>query len=342
MRNDFENLIGRAQACVAVAEFGAICRGTALEYRRTAARIEAERLVTGTVWPGLSVEGGSRNTNSLRRAAWCRRTHYEVARALQDLRTGAAGLADIEARLLAWVPEAERTPPNPKGDVDRLQRGRTAKPPPRVQSKGLMLRRLPGDWMSSIWHEAAEDHHRHLDALAVLFVTGARPAEVAWGTGVRRVDGGIEVVVVGAKSGDDAGQRWRTLTVADDVDGPAAHLARLAASAPSGIARVRPAATPKALSSAIEKLAVKVGLGDGVTAYVVRHQRCADARIVFGGDIEKVAAWLGHAGTETARCYGRLPLGGCRGAKPLRVSTSAPVRHRSHAALTAPELALAA
>ncbi|MGI4798268.1 MAG: hypothetical protein ACRYG8_30335 [Janthinobacterium lividum] len=153
-----------------------------------------------------------------------------------------------------------------------------------------------------------------------------------------RVAAGIEVAIAGAKVTETAGQAWRRLTVADDVDGPAAHLLMLADAAEGGVARVGAGCSPAALSMAITALGKGLGFMRRISAYDVRHQRCADARIVFAGDLELVSAWLGHAGTDTSRRYGRLPGGGCRGARPVAVEVAVPVMRRDRTVLPAAKL----
>jgi hypothetical protein len=124
---------------------------------------------------------------------------------------------------------------------------------------------------------------------------------------------------------EDAGQPWRRLTI-EVGDGPSRHLAELAA---VGVARVKAGCSPNSLSMGIADLGGELGLGRRVSAYDIRHQRCSDARIAFGGDREMVSVWLGHVGTETARFYSRLPRErGSSGAKPISAVAARPVRVR--------------
>ena len=334
MRTDAQELIQRAGAILTAASFGTIARSTATEYRAVADRLTMERVAAGSTWSGPTAGIESRNSAAVRRAAWARRSVVEVAAALDDLRQRRVSVDVAVDRLASWVPEAERCPPLPRGDVDALHRGRSSRSRP-IRSKKVGLRELPADWLQQLWSAAVDSGHRHLDGLAVLLVTGGRPAEAAWGVAARRVDEGIEVIVAGAKVTQDSGQAWRRLTVADDVAGPAAHLLRLADAASDGVARVRPTCSPAALSMAITALGNQLGFGRRISAYDVRHQRCADVRVVFKGDVERISAWLGHAGTETARHYGRLPGGGCRGARPVAVEVAVPVMRRDRTVLPA-------
>ncbi|MGI4794444.1 MAG: hypothetical protein ACRYG8_10290 [Janthinobacterium lividum] len=336
MRQDAQELVQRAGAILAAATFGTIARSTATEYRAVADRLGGERTAAGSTWQGPTAGIESRNSAAVRRAAWARRSVVEVAGALDDLRQRRVSVDVAVDHLASWVPEAERCPPLPRGDVDALHRGPSSKVRP-IRSKRGGLRELPPDWLQQLWGAAVDAGHRHLNGIAVLLTTGCRPAEVAWGVAVRRVDAGIEVAIAGAKVTETAGQAWRRLTVADDVNGPVAHLLRLADAAPDGVARVGAGCSPAALSMAVTKLGEGLGMARRICAYDVRHQRCADARVAFSGDIQQVSAWLGHSGTETSRHYGRLPGGGCRGATPVAVSTAVPVIRRERTLRAQPD-----
>ena len=194
-----------------------------------------------------------------------------------------------------------------------------------------MLRELPPDWMTRIWQMAVARRCRHLDALAVLLTTGCRPVEVAQGVVMGRHAEGIEIAVVSAKRRAGAELEGRCLVVAGDGGGPADHLRRLVDAMTRGQVRVR-GQSAAGLSMMITRLGAACQLPHRISAYDVRHQRCADVRVGFRGDVGRVAAWLGHASTNTSRHYGRLPKGGCRGPRAIEVTTSMPVRHRSHSA----------
>lgn len=336
MRNDAQELVQRAANIIAAANFGSIARSTALEYRTVADRLAAERTAAGSDWQGPTAGIESRNSAAVRRAAWARRSHVEVASALDDLRQRRVSVDIAVDRLADWVPEAERTPPLPRGDIDALHRGPSSRSRP-IRSKKGGLRELPPDWLQQVWAAAVDGEHPHLDGLAILLVTGCRPAEACWGVAARRMEGGIEVIIAGAKVTEVSGQAWRRLTVADDVDGPVAHLLTLADAAPDGVARVGADCSPAALSMAVTALGGGIEFSRRISAYDVRHQRCADVRIAFSGDLEQVSAWLGHSGTETSRHYGRLPGGGCRGARPVAVESAVPMMRRNRTLRAQPD-----
>ena len=317
-------IIDRAVAVLEAAEFGFISELTAEAYIRAADRVQEARIAAGAGWAGLDSLPGAQATLTVMRAAWARRTHREVAAALDDMRNGRCTGIQGLARLLDWLPQAEACRPCP-GHTPQGERG-PARAPSR--SKRHSLHELPADWLERLWNVAINRRFRHLDALAVLIATGCRPAEVCYGAAVRHGDDGIEIALAGAKATVDHGQPWRLVTVALETEGPVAHLASLVADADEGLAHVQALCTPAALSMAVTDLADELSLPHRVSPYDIRHQRCSDARIAFGGDADLLAAWLGHSGTSSARHYGRLPRSaGVRGPMPLDARAAREIRH---------------
>ncbi len=329
-------LVTRASECLEAARFGRISASTAREYRLVADRIQAARVAAGVDWQGPKSIAPSTAYGTVCRAAWTRRAHLEVAKALRDLRDHLASDDDIEARLAAWVPEAEACPPIAfRYDPSVLARrpGRPTKVEQPKRSKKFGMRELPPGWMDRLWREASSSGSRHLDALAVTLATGCRPVELVHGVDIRRVPGGLETAIVGAKVTASAGQPWRRLTVAADRGGPVSHLLALA-DATGGEITVRMNATPAAFSMAVTGMGERMGFERRISPYDIRHRRCADARLAFGHDLQRVAAWLGHAGEETVRHYGRAPGGGgVAGAQPVDAVSATAVRHRDRSAV---------
>ena len=318
-----EDLIRRAAIALGAARFSPLARVTSLEYARIAARTAAAMAAAGPGWTGISSMGGAASTQASRRAAWSRRSHQEVAAALHDLRERKVTVADALCRLRTWVPEAEATPACP----EHVPAPGTGAKRPTTKSKRHSLRSLPADWMDRIWSAASCDYFRHRDEIAVLLVTGCRPSEAAWGVDVVADSDDVVVHVAGAKTTADTGQPWRRLRVQASA-GPAAYL-RERAQAAGGIARLRPSCSPAALSMAVADLGTACHLPGRISAYTIRHQRAADARNAFAGDMDQLAAWLGHSAASTARHYGRLPRStGSRGPMPLDAEAPRPIRHR--------------
>ena len=184
--------------------------------------------------------------------------------------------------------------------------------------------------MRELWQIAVAKRYRHLDTLAVLLCVGCRPAEACRGIAVRITpEAHLQFAVCGAKVTEDNGQPWRLLTVAIGDDPAALHLESLCAAQPGERIRVRPALTPDALSTSIAEIAGDKW-GRRISCYDIRHQRAGDAKLTFAGDLEKVAAWLGHAAATTLRFYTRLPRSSsCRGPLPIDAAAPRPVRRRT-------------
>lgn len=337
-----QELVDRAYVCIDAAHFGRISASTAREYRLVADRIQAARVAAGPDWQGAKSIAASAAYQTVCRAAWARRTHLEVAAALRDLRDQLASPEDIGARLSSWVPEAESCPPVAfRYDPTALARrpGRPTRIEQPKRSKKFGMRELPPGWMGRLWEQAVSADSRHLDALAVTVATGCRPVEIVHGVVLRRVDGGLEATITGAKVAGSAGQPWRKLTVTADHDGPVAHLLGLA-DADGGQAIVRLTATPAAFSMALTALGERLGVERRISPYDVRHRRAADARLAFGHDLQRVAAWLGHSGEETVRYYGRASGGGgVAGARPIDAVAAHVVRHRERTSAVQPDQA---
>ena len=320
MDNDIA-IIERAEKLLIAARWGKLSDATVSEYRRIAERTELLRLSAGLFWCGVSHLPGAPSTKASRRAAWSRYAHMQVASALVDHSQRMCTEEDMLERLYTWVPEAESVPPCPDHAVQPSAQSR--RPPHPGKRDGLKT--LPADWLDRLWHAASDRGYRHLGALSVLLLTGARPAEVCRGVRVRADGGVVEIAIAGAKVTADQGQPWRRLMISSEGHA-AAHLAKLSA---GNWVTIRQDVSPAALSMGIADLGDAAGLARRVSAYDVRHQRAADARTAFNGDMDMLAAWLGHSATSTARHYGRLPRSaGCRGARPLSAAAPREVRHR--------------
>ena len=315
--DDIEGLLRRAGAFLEHADLNPLARTSAATYRRTATRLLRRARTADGGFVALSSR--TLNTALVDRAAWRRLSLVKLASAVTDLRGAPADvhqplrrirrwtreLATLEA-LGPWRPPAEGAPPS--------------------RSKRTLVADLPGDWLDVFWSAAVTARTRHLDALAVLIVSGCRAQEVCHGCAVRvAADSSLEVGLAGAKVRAGCGQPWRLLRVAGDT-APARHLMQLAVEG-GGTTRVKADCTPNALSMRVAAIASD-RFGRRVSAHDFRHQRCADARNSSAGDMDFVARFMGHTSTSTARFYARLPrAAGVRGALPLAADAPRPVRH---------------
>lgn len=345
LSQETKDLLRRAVHVVRAASPADVAPSTAREYRRVADRIFARRRPDGS-FPPLEQLTDSRAYYAQLRSAWSRHAHGELVEAISALRPPVPD-ADVRERLSRvrlWLAQAEAYPISRASDPLTERPGDRA--PSRLtqrlasegsraaesRSKRRFLASLPHDWLDVLWGAAVAADHRHLDAIAVLICTGARPVEVGAGVLVERDGaGGLAFSIPGAKVGEIEGQPWRRLRVAAG-QGAAAHLSRLTAGGPVLVTGPAPAT----LSTAIADLA-GWRWSRRVSAYDIRHQRAADARNAFPGDVAACARWLGHAADTTLRYYGRLPRrAGCAGPVPLGAEAPRPVRR--HLTAKRPEL----
>ena len=90
--------------------------------------------------------------------------------------------------------------------------------PETTTAKRSARKTLPksADWLSRAY-EAATDAQK--PAVAVLWASGCRPAEIAMGVDVSKRKGGVLVIEIpGAKVKDDAGQPRRSIAIKADSD----------------------------------------------------------------------------------------------------------------------------
>jgi integrase len=333
LSSEISNLLTRAVRIVKAAKFGPISDDSAAKYASIAAHISTRMSACGDAWNGIDGLTRSRGYAYAIRAAWAREAHAQVARAIDDLRAQRCTVSVGVARLRLWVPEAESCPPRPVLTADERSApgswlsglNAAGETPAPSGSKRRGISRLPEDWLDRLWTAAEGRGCKHLDAVALLIVSGCRPAEAVLGSDVFLFGDALEVLVNGVKVTDKHGQPWRRLRVAI-AGGAAEHLAGLAKDRQSGF-RVAAQCTPGALSMMITDLGTVAGLPGRLSAYDIRHQRSADVKAVLTP--EDVAAWLGHSALDTQRYYGRAPkAAGSRGPLPISVSAARPVSAR--------------
>ena len=287
-----EDLIRRAGIALAAARFAPLARVTSLEYRRIAERTATAMTAAGDTWTGIGSLGGAPSTQASRRAAWSRgrtkkwRPHWTGCVSVSSPSPRGWTCCGSGCRKQSQPRRAPSTVPAPGAGARR----------PLTRSKRHSLRSLPEDWLDQVWAAACAGENRHRDEIAILLVTGCRPSEAAWGVDVVAAGGDVVVAIAGAKLTEDHGQPWRRLRVTAAA-GPAAYLRDLAHRA-GGVAHLRPSCSPAALSMAVADLGAACHLPGRISAYSIRHQRASDARAAFGGDLDRLAAWLGHFGRE--------------------------------------------
>lgn len=169
-------------------------------------------------------------------------------------------------------------------------------------SKRPRLRGLPADWRSQMFHGLSSQSTQHA-ALAILSITGARPAEFQLGIDVTlQESGALEITIQGVKThGGKYGQQVRVLTVAPmRIE---AHFLLQEVRFNGGKLLVTTSA--KTLMACVHRLSTKVfpRLRKGISPYVFRHQFAADLK-ASGMPMTDVSAALGHSVDYTKRYYG--------------------------------------
>jgi integrase len=251
------------------------------------------------------------------RAAWVH--HY--ASAIRVLLADAGGRLDAGAdvttltqldALPALIEALQRYRPDPFGrhiawghdgkwTVEAKKRLRTGEKIVK-HSKRSRLRGLPTDWRSQMFNGLGTRSSQHA-ALAVLSLTGARPAEFALGIEVTlNQEGFLTITIPGVKThGGKYGQHSRTLTITPVRQEALFLLQQIKAR--GGAMSVT--TTAKTLMACVRALSKKVfpRLSKGISPYVFRHQFAADLK-ASGMPPADVAAALGHCVDVTKRYYG--------------------------------------
>jgi len=180
---------------------------------------------------------------------------------------------------------------------------------------GALIRRE--GWQGKLFASTPEKFQA---AVAVLLLTGVRPAELAQGVIVRVVGDNLEITIPGAKLGVKRGQPVRTLLVSRDSP-HAEYLAMLA-----GDGKVTVSADAKRLCDTVRKAGKRAfpRMRDTVSPYTLRHA-VASALKGAGIDQDGIAQVLGHQATRSQQTYG-LACHGKQGTAILGVRASVPVR----------------
>ena len=262
----------------------AVSAGTAATYAATTAR----RI-------DLDAEGGGRLMAGVSAASWhatraallwgaARAWHHEMRAQDAAQRAGDMGRAMTHARRALAAASA----------VQSIEAAERPEPTQRRASKRRSVPAVP-DWQARIYEAATKAQK---PAVALLWATGCRPAEVEKGVDVGRDDRGRLVVrIPGAKvhDGHGAGQPVRLLLI-DEASPAGVILAAILGDAKQ--VTVKRAATR--LNKDFADIRRKVG--GTASPYSMRHQVAADLKVSM--EAEDVAAALGHRVTRSQARYG--------------------------------------
>lgn len=260
-----------------------------------------------------SAEGGGRLMEGVTAASW----HTVKAAVMHQL-------AEEYRR---WRKAGDKEPDFARA-VDAAKRARRAvlafekvakmERPPREpvpsRSKGRTLPAL--SWQEQVMASATV---KQKPFVALMWATGCRPAEIERGVTVRRVQGGIEIEIPGAKVTETKGQPRRKILI--DAKSPAGLHLGMALGAKAEIEMSRKA---KRIGNDFADIRRRTGLAT-VSAYSFRHQVSADLKAA-GVDKNAIAQVLGHASERTQGRYGRPSKGRAGGGIILDAIGSRPVR----------------
>ncbi|WP_162799111.1 site-specific integrase [Paracoccus indicus] len=186
--------------------------------------------------------------------------------------------------------------------IEQLEALENAKAPPPEKVQNSARKRLPkarGDsWQAKVYDAATETMR---PAIAVMWATGARPAEIGMGVDIERVKGGLRVRIPGAKVNDakGSGQKVRVLLVNEDT--PAGRALAESLGDASKITVKRKAA--RITKDFTDHIRPRLPASYQVSAYSFRHQAAANMKADLG-DAEKVASAMGHRTTRSQQHYG--------------------------------------
>lgn len=203
--------------------------------------------------------------------------------------------------------------------LERWKALETAEKPQRAPRSRSKRSDVPRDldWQQRVW-KATEKEHRA--AVAVVWATGCRPAELAKGVEIREdQDGDLVVTINGAKVSErtKAGQPERQVTVSR-YSIPGMLLGELVNKGPVMVSIDR-----RKLERVLEKAGKMAGLKKRLSAYTFRHQFAAEMKV--NGDQEATAQALGHVSGKSSSRYGHHRQ--AKAGSIVSVKASEPVRH---------------
>ncbi|WP_321891472.1 site-specific integrase [Burkholderia cenocepacia] len=212
------------------------------------------------------------------------------------------------------------------------------------KAKKSALKLLPADWRESMWEMASSPEWRQsrpqlLPALAVLWLTGCRPAELE--QGIELVARGNELVIqiIGAKcvdaGGRERGQPTRYIGFRIDADSnPALRFlyAFVAKDAADGVRKRKIMHSKDYLYNSIVDLAKNTfpRLRTRISPYCFRHQTASDLKADPDVPLEHAAKLMGHLSDYSIGRYGHAVHGrkgrAGRVAAPF-VQAARPIKH---------------
>ena len=279
----------------------------------TYARLAKSRLDTSSETGGRLMDGVSARSWHTTRAALL----HEATKAFMTARK-ACDVAQREGDITTAISEAKKA----RRALEAFKSVQDAEKPETTTAKRSARKTLPksADWQGRAY-EASTDAQK--PAVAVLWASGCRPAEIGMGVDVSKRKGGTVLIIEipGAKVKDNAGQPRRSIAITADSDAGKALIEVMGEKERMTI--IRPAQRiGKDLATIREKTGLKI------TAYSFRHQFAAEMKDKYGAHTvgaEQVAQAMGHRVTRSQQHYGsRAQAKG--GSGVLAVKAELPIR----------------
>jgi integrase len=175
------------------------------------------------------------------------------------------------------------------------------------KTKKHSIRRMHTNWRDMIW--AACENPDYKGPLAILYLTGARPSEIAQGVLVEWEEGAptMNITIKGTKTGQKGknGQEKRTITIdlSKDCFRGSVKDYLINQSFEEGYCMIK--VHPKRLNDYVRRLSQELWprKKNHITPYSFRHQFAADLKGEGRGNKE-IAELLGHRSTLSQRSYG--------------------------------------
>ncbi|PQV45824.1 site-specific integrase [Paraburkholderia sp. BL21I4N1] len=255
-------------------------------------------------------DASCRNSFEFRRAALVHVTRTELKTALRDLDKhrragGVESAAEAYSRVRSGLNTLRRYPPSTgsrEADMARrsVYQGPSRTDPERSNGKRSSLVGLPDDWRDTVQREVRD---KDKVGVAVMALTGCRPAEVR-GVRVRQdADGTVSLTVRGAKVDEARGIESRTVIFDRD------ELAKVQAGRDLmdwvGSREQRTVSHPgtvEAFCERVSRAADRAGLHQ-VSAYTYRHASARDLKSA-GTPRGEIAERLGHRSDRSQSVYG--------------------------------------
>lgn len=177
--------------------------------------------------------------------------------------------------------------------------------PPRTAPVRSKRKSLPAIGWQRLAFDSATEVQR--GAVAVMWATGCRPAEIQRGVTLTRTPHGIVVMIPGVKVREMSGQPSRQLLIALDSDVGSALLSVMNGADVVDIER-----GAKRIAEDLNDIRRRSGLAS-VSAYSFRHQVGSDLK-AQEADPVKIAEAMGHASTRMQSRYGDRRKGSTGGA----------------------------